>query len=126
MRSSWEDHSEAEPEAGHGAGSQRTRWVGAGVGGLEKGGLRAEGEGPLLFWSLAKSLEPTLKLEGAVPKTALPSDTMCKLGGVPQTTVGFSNSREGITGHADGCNPHCGLQREATQTNIRQGRKHMR
>lgn len=111
MRSNWEDHSEAEPEAGHGAGSQRTWWVGAGVGVPEKGGLRAEREGPVPFWSLAKSLEPTLKLEGAVPKTALPSDSMCKLGAVPQTTVGFSNSLEGITRHADGCyTRRCGLQ----------------
>ena len=57
---------------------------GAGQGGeemgvLEKGGdlFLQKGKGSLFFRSFVK---PAVKSEGAVPKTTLPSDTVCKLG----------------------------------------------
>lgn len=49
------------------------------MGVLEKGGdlFLQKGKGSLFFRSFVK---PTVKSEGAVPKTTLPSDTVCKLG----------------------------------------------
>lgn len=45
-----------------------------------------EGRGGAASWSVGKSSGPTVKLEETVPKTALTSDTVCKLGG-PQNRL---------------------------------------
>ena len=66
-----------------------------------KGGTSEQkGKDSLFFRSFVK---PTVKSEQAVPKTTLPSDTICKLGEVPQSTIMFSNSLEGIPEHTVGC-----------------------
>ena len=89
---------EAQPEAGHRAGSLSG---GHGWECWRKGGTSEQkGKDSLFFRSFVK---PTVKSEQAVPKTTLPSDTICKLGEVPQSTIMFSNSLEGIPEHTVGC-----------------------
>lgn len=86
-----EQRDEAQPEAGHRAGSLSG---GHGWECWRRGGAAEQkGKGSLFFWSFAK---PTVKSEQSPRPLSL-------LGEVPQSTIRFRNSLEGFTEHTVGC-----------------------